>query len=128
MSHSSNDWDNWPKDFPINTMMKVFFLILALGAIGAWFVKSTDFSLYKFFAPRQAEVQREVFEQTPSYVQGKNTYIARLRAQYETADEGHKESLRQLILSEAETIDDDNLTERNRNFVNGLRESGEESR
>ncbi|MCA9354504.1 MAG: hypothetical protein KC877_03230 [Candidatus Kaiserbacteria bacterium] len=68
-----------------------------------------------------AVVDRAVFEQTPSYVQGKNTYIARLRLEYETADVGHKEGLRRLIVSEAETIDPSNLTDSNRVFVDSLR-------
>lgn len=68
-----------------------------------------------------AVVDRAVFEQTPSYVQGKNTYIARLRLEYESANETHKEGIRRLIISEAETISPGNLTDSNRMFVNSLR-------
>ena len=70
-----------------------------------------------------AYVGRKVFEQTQSYVHGKNTYIARLRLQFENAkDEKQAESLRRLILEEAETIDEGNLTNSNQLFIARLRQ------
>jgi len=71
----------------------------------------------------EAYVDRKIFEQTQSYVHGKNTYIARLRMQYESADPNTSESLRRLILEEAETIDESNLTDSNREFIARLRVS-----
>ena len=35
-----------------------------------WVVAGQNFFLYKFFAPRQAAVERQVFENTKSYKQG----------------------------------------------------------
>lgn len=60
----------------------------------------------RYFAPRHADVSREVFESTPSFVQGKAQYIARLRLQYEAADtEASRQSLRTLIKTEAAAVD-----------------------
>lgn len=101
----------------------VAILVVVFGiAYGIGFLATGgDLMIYKFFAPKMEEARREVFEQTPSYVQGKNTYIARLRLEYETAEGEQKEALRRLILTEAETIDEENLTPANRSFVYGLR-------
>lgn len=93
-------------------------LAVLLGIV--WAGQGSDFFMYKVFAPRFEEVRREVFENTPSYVQGKNTYLARLRAEYEVADGIQKEALRRLILSEAETIELENLTPGNRSFIHNL--------
>ena len=46
----------------------VLFIILALGM--SWLVTGNDFFLYKVFAPKRAQVGREVFEQSKSYRQG----------------------------------------------------------
>ncbi len=98
------------------TGLVVFFLVY----VGGFFILGSNFFLYKFWAPKYRNVQRQVFEQSQSYVQGKNTYISRLRLQYEVAEERQKQALRRLILSEAETISRENLTSTNRAFINSL--------
>ena len=89
--------------------------VVAMVATGAYI------EIYRVWAPVKEEARREVFEQTPSYVLGKNTYIARLRAQYEAAEDERKQSLRQLVLEEAATIDESNLSSGNRAFIRTLR-------
>ena len=98
----------------------VLLVMVAVYVLG-FFATGGNLAIYRFWAPQVEDARREVFEQTQSYVQGKNTYIARLRLQYEAAEGPQKESLRRLVLQEAETIDDDNLTSVNRAFVNSLR-------
>lgn len=103
--------------------MRAFFTVLGIFIIvyiGGFFILGSNFFIYKFWAPKYRNVQREVFEQTQSYVQGKNTYISRLRLQYESTEEGQREALRRMILSEAETISRENLTPGNRSFINSL--------
>ena len=104
--------------------LKIFVVILLVlagfYAIG-FLATGGELAIYRFWAPKFEEARRGVFEQSPSYVQGKNTYIARLRLQYEEAEGPQKESLRRLILSEAETIDGANLTSSNQKFVTSLR-------
>lgn len=93
-------------------------LLLAVG-----FIASIGFGLNSLGMFGKAAVGRAVFEQTQSFVHGKNTYIARLRLQYEveTADATTKESLRRLIIEEAETIDFDKLSTSNQLFISKLR-------
>ena len=54
--------------------------ILLLGLV--WIVQGNDFFMYKFFAPKYANVQREVFENTQSYVEGKRQDLVAYRLQY----------------------------------------------
>ncbi len=69
-----------------------------------------DLAIYRFWAPKQENAKREVFENTQSYVQGKTEYLSRLRYQYQTLPEGsQKAALRTLILSEASTVDNNKL-------------------
>ena len=96
----------------------VLFLIYVL----VFFATGGNLAIYKFWAPKLQEARRDVFEQTQSYVHGKNSYIARLRLQYDSSSGGpQKEALRRLVITEAETIDEVNLTPTNQAFVNNLR-------
>lgn len=97
-----------------------FAAVVGIYIIG-FFITGGNLAIYKFWAPKYREVQREVFEQTQSYVHGKNQYISRLRLQYESTQDEQREALRRLILTEAETIDEDNLSAANRAFINTLR-------
>lgn len=76
---------------------------------------------YKFLAPKFQAVDREVFENTPSYVQGKEQYLGRLRREYDEADtSAQKKSLRELILSEASTVDREQLSSSLQKFLSKL--------
>lgn len=105
----------------IMKLVGMVFGSLVLFYILGFFASGGSWAIYRFWAPKMEDARREVFEQTQSYVQGKNTYIARLRLQYEVAEGQQKEGLRRIILSEAETIDDENLTPSNRSFIANLR-------
>lgn len=75
----------------------------------------------RFFAPRHAEIDRQVFEQTPSFVHGKAQYLSRLRLKYEMADtESARASLRVLIKSEAAAVNNDLLPLELQNFLISL--------
>lgn len=76
---------------------------------------------YKFWAPKQANAERQVFEQTQSFVEGKAEYIGRLRAQYEAAGGPQKKALRELILSEASTVDNAKLPADEQTFIAQLK-------
>lgn len=64
-----------------------------------------DLLIYKFWAPKQAAAERQVFEQTPSFVHGKIEYLTRLRFEYQSASGVQKHAIAQLILDEASTVD-----------------------
>ena|ERR1700722_9674690 len=81
-----------------------------------------NLAMYRFWAPKQAAAQRQVFEQTQSYVEGKIAHLALLQTQYELAtDFNEKMILRTYILSEASTVEEDNLPPRTVAFLNSLR-------
>lgn len=74
-----------------------------------------------FFEPKHENINRQVFEETQSFVHGKIQYISRLRQQYEIADTpAAKSSLRSLILTEASTVDNELLPFTLQNFINSL--------
>lgn len=91
-----------------NLMKQAFTVLGAAVGIGAALFLLAYFGLgmKRYFAPKHAEADRVIFEQTPSFVHGKSQYIARLRLQYEQADtESARTSLRTLILDEAAAVD-----------------------
>jgi hypothetical protein len=98
----------------------VAFLVLLYGL--GFLVTGGDLAIYRFWAPKRASAEREVFVNTQGYVQGKVQYLARLRRQYQAADsDEERRSLRGLIIDEAATIRDDQLPPELANFVATLR-------
>ena len=81
------------------------FLALAVILVATWALQGNDFFLYRAFATRYAKVQREVFVNTPSYVQGKQQFLTRLHFEWERADAGHREVVCALARHEAATLD-----------------------
>ena len=74
-----NSYDENPPMRPIIIGALVGLFIL-MGLI--WIVQGNDFFMYKFFAPEYANVQREVFENTQSYVESKRQDLVNYRLQY----------------------------------------------
>lgn len=75
----------------------------------------------RFFKPRDQAIERQVFEQTPSFVHGKTQHIGRLRLKYETAEtEAARKSFRSIILSEAAVVDWNLLPPSTRSFLQSL--------
>ena len=77
--------------------MKEFFVFLCvvLGVIGLSFLA---FEGHKYFAPKYAAVDREVFEQTKSYNDSMARDLEDMRMQYVQATKEQKEVLRATIL------------------------------
>lgn len=83
--------------------------------------------LYSDTAPRFEAAQRQVYENTPSYVQGKIEYLTRLKGEYERADtKVSKVSFREQILAEAGTVDPNHLPTTLRLFIDSLAIGGAE--
>ena len=98
------------------------FLLLMVFFYGVGFLATGgNLAIYRFWAPKQANAEREVFVNTQSYVQGKTEYINQLRMAYGNADGGQKETLRQTILTEASTVDMGKLPTDLQIFVRSLR-------
>lgn len=75
----------------------------------------------RFFGVQEANVQRDVFEHSKSYVDGKVNHLNQLRADYELADTpSRKAALRTIILREASQVDVSLLPFNLQQFINSL--------
>src|ERR1700730_7137121 len=86
-------------------------MVMGLMYVLGFLATGGDLAIYRFWAPKMENAKREVFENTQSYVQGKTEYIDRLRFQYQQAEprSSQQAAIRQLIVSEASTIDNSKL-------------------
>jgi hypothetical protein len=106
------------------TLPRIVFLVLIVmvAMYGLGFVATGgNLAIYRFWAPKQANAERVVFQNTQSYVQGKTEYLNQLRLDYETADGRQKEALRRTILTEASTVDNSKLPVDLQSFVASLK-------
>ena len=93
-----------------------------LAVLGlSWVVMGNEFFLYKFFAPKQEQVRREVFEQTKSYRQGMIQELENMQFQYVQADDEHKKALKFMILHRAADFPQDDMPSDLRSFVQSLK-------
>ena len=74
----------------------VAFLVV-LMAVG-WLATGNNFFLYKYFAPKQEQVRREVFEQSKAYRQGMLQELQNMQFEYIKADQEGKASMKSIIL------------------------------
>lgn len=96
-------------------------LVIAVAFIG-FVATGGDYINYKFWAPKQENVRREVFENTQSYVQGKIETISQLELQYKTStDADSRRALKVDILTEASNVDNDKLPLEMQGFIQGLK-------
>lgn len=100
--------------------------LLAVGGLALLLAVLAGLGLYglewkRYFKPRHAEIDRTVFEQTPSFVHGKVQHLTRLRGDYERADtDAQRETLKTMIRHEAAVVDLSLLPPDLRNFIQGL--------
>mgnify|MGYP001575058376 CR=1 FL=1 len=95
----------------------IMVVILCLG----WVVTGNEFFLYRYFAPKQEAVRRQVFEQTKSYNQGMIQELENMRFQYVQATPEQQAALASIILHRAADYDEDKLPPDLARFVAGLR-------
>jgi hypothetical protein len=102
------------------TVVILLILVLAYG-VGS-LATGGNLVIYRFWAPKQANAEREVFVNTNSYIQGKTDYLSRLRFEYQSSkDESQKAALRTLILSEAANVDNSKLPTDLQGFIANLK-------
>jgi len=107
----------WTVPRAILTIIAIMAGLFAIGFIAT----GGDLAMYRFWAPKQENAKRVVFENTQSYVQGKQEYISRLRYQYQMSEPGAQhEALRQLILSEAANVDNSKLSPDVQSFLRSI--------
>ena len=92
-------------------------LIMGLG----WLAEGNSFFMYKFFAPKQEQVRREVFEQTKSYRQGMVQELQNMQFEYVKASKDGKEAMRSIILHRAADVPPDAMPVELNAFIAGLR-------
>lgn len=97
----------------------ILILIILMGA--GWFVQGNDFFMYKFFAPKQAQVRYDVFKNTQSYVDGMIGELQQDMLEYYKAEPEHKAALKTVIIRESAKVDEKYLPSDLRDFINKLR-------
>lgn len=101
-------------------------VILAVLLGLTWIFEGNNFFLYKYFAPRQAAVERQVFENTRSFNQGMIQELQNMEFDYEKEkDPQAKVALGQIILHRASgfNLDQDDVPQDLRAFISQLREA-----
>lgn len=97
--------------------------VLALVGLFAltWLAMGNNFFLYKFFAPKQEAVRRQVFEQSKAYNQGMIQELQNMQFEYIKADTAHKAALASVILHRAADYDENQMTADLRQFIHDLK-------
>ena len=97
-------------------------LVLLVVAVGGVFLFGMmGLTYYSFFAPKYQAVERKIFEETPSYVQGKIQYLTRLQTQYKTEkDPDTKSAIASLIKMEASSLKEEYIPPTLKMFINSL--------
>lgn len=96
----------------------IIVLVIVGGLIGAPFLA---YHAHKYFAPRFAAVNREVFKQSPSYNDGMVRDLENLMMEYKAASKEHQTALRSVILHRFSVYPEDKLPENLLSFYVQLR-------
>lgn len=99
----------------------VFFLGIA------WIATGNEFFIYQYFAPKRAEVERKVFENTKSYRQGMIQELQNMQMEYIKGTDSQKTSMRSIILHRASDFPLDEMPMDLRNFIVTLRTQTQKS-
>ena len=95
--------------------------LIVVSGLVVYFAYGSYF-LQKDLGPKQAALERKIFEESPSYIQGKNQELGKLRLELETnKDEVERKALRRRILEIADQVDVSKLTSENQAFLRDLR-------
>lgn len=92
-------------------------ILTIVGGGLTWLVQGNEFFLYKYWAPKQEKVRREVFENTPSFVQGSIQDLQDLQRDYVKADAEHKKALASMIIHRSANVPEDRLPVDLRSFI-----------
>lgn len=101
----------------IPMILLIMILLYGLGFLAT----GGDLAIYKFWAPKQEQVRREVFEQTKSYNQGMIQELQNMQFQYVQADKAHKDALATLILHRSADFKEENLPYDLKMFIKELK-------
>jgi hypothetical protein len=94
-------------------------LLVFLGL--SWVLQGNQFFLYKLFAPKEAAVERQVFEETKSYNTGFAQEVEAMELAYTQADAAHKAAIGSLLLHRVAGYDESKLPSVERSFLATVR-------
>jgi hypothetical protein len=118
----SNDYN---EGFPIGKIFLGFILLVIIVLGGDWIATGNDFFIYKYFAPKQAAVQRQVFENTPSFNKGQIQELENMQFEYtQQKDPQAKAALASIILHRASgyNLNDPDVSQDLRDFIQSLKD------
>lgn len=103
--------------------VSLFFIIAIIGILAIGFVgQELDLFTFSYFAPRYEAVHRKIFEQTPSYVQGKVQDLSNYKLQYEISrDDADKQAIQAVVRSQFANMDDKYIPESLRPYLHQMR-------
>lgn len=101
--------------------------LIAMLGLG-WIFTGNDFFIYRYFAPKEEAVRRQVFEQSKAYNQGMVQEIQNMQFQYVQADAEHKKALAAIILHRTADYNMSQMPPDTWDFVSGLRRDRESGR
>ena len=99
-----------------------FILFISIVCGLGWLATGNDFLLYKYFAPKQEAVRRQVFENTPSYTQGMIQELRNYQIEYISASTNHQAALASVILHQYAPFPDDKLPLDLQSFMQTIRQ------
>ena len=108
-------------NLPIGKIIFGSFAFLILIYVLGFVATGGDLAIYRFWAPKQENARRQVFENTQSYTEGKIQNLEQECHAYRTTDGAQKEALAGEIRNEASTIDINKLPVDEQNCVEEAR-------
>jgi len=92
-------------------------LLLGLSLGMGWF----DVFYTKTVGKAKKDAQREVFESTQSYVEGKRQEAVKYRLEYMRADSTDKKAIQTMISQSFSNFDENKLSDELRNFIHDMK-------
>jgi hypothetical protein len=78
----------------IGSIIGILLIVITLS----WIAIGNDLFMYKFFAPKQEQVRREVFEQTKSFNDGMKQELQQMQIDYAKGNEDTKNSISSIVI------------------------------
>lgn len=96
----------------------IFIIYLFAGVTGLM-----DLQFYKYFGTQQANIQRDIFKENKSYIEGMAQDLAKYKYELETEkDETTQKAIKEMIRGKYADFNIDNLQDRNlQQFLRGIR-------
>jgi hypothetical protein len=110
---------------PVLAIVGGVLLAIVIVTAVSWAIMGNDFFLYKFFAPKQAAVERQVFEQSPSFNKGMVQNLTNEQFDYlKEKDPNAKKAMRDSILHEVSgyNLNDPDVSSDLRSFIDQLQQ------